>query len=127
MKIRSYEEACEKFSISPDLVVNFAKMPSALQKPLIAFYKLALITLATNDWWLPNYNDPEEKKFYIHFDIVASKERPSGIAFEFVIIMWDTEGIPVSSFLVFKNESDAKFAAKQFESLYLDLYLINFF
>lgn len=63
-KIASYEDACRVLNIQPINEEVFNIFPKEDQRSMLAYHKLTVITRALNNGWKPNWDDPNEWKYY---------------------------------------------------------------
>lgn len=82
------------------------------------YKQLKLITRVLNQGWKPNYNDMNERKWYVWGWIKASKSKPSGFGFSYSNYDYTYSLATVGSRLCFKSEELAQHAFKHFEALY---------
>lgn len=129
-KITSFESACEFLGLEPVLpqveLANSEYMNlSALclfkkdRESMLAYYKLTIIIRALNEDWEPDWSDWDQYKYYNWFYV----DRTSA-AFRFNDAYCTNTDTAVGSRLCFKNRDLAAYAAKQFEDLYKDYFLI---
>lgn len=69
-KIASYEDACRVLNIQPINEEVFNIFPKEDQRSMLAYHKLTVITRALNNGWKPNWDDPNEWKYYPLFRYV---------------------------------------------------------
>ncbi|MDR3059502.1 MAG: hypothetical protein LBU84_15375 [Prevotella sp.] len=117
-KITSFESACEFLGMEP-IVPQVESFPEKDRKSIIAYHKLTIIIRALNEGWEPDWSDWDQYKHYNWFYV----ERSSA-AFRFYATDCTTSHTRVGSRLCFKTRDLAAYAAKTFEDLYKDYFLI---
>ena len=124
-KIKTFEDACKALKLSPKALPDVSGLPEKHRNALIAHYKLVIIAEALNEGWQPNWNDSDEYKYYPWFEIKANKKKPAGFGFSYTHYdFWSTH-TTVGSRLCFKSRELSDYAAKQFEKLYVEYFLIQ--
>ncbi len=116
-KITSFESACEFLGIEP-VLPQVDMLPEKHRKANIAFYKLTIIISALNEGWEPDWSDWDQYKYYNWFYVDSSA------AFRFSDTHSTYTYTCVGSRLCFKTRALAAYAAKKFEDLYKDYFLI---
>ncbi len=117
-KITSFESACEFLGLEPAMP-QVELMPEKDRKSIQAYYKLTIIIRALNEGWEPDWADWDQYKYYNWFYV----DRASA-AFRFDITYYTSTNTNVGSRLCFKSRALAAYAAKQFEDLYKNYFLI---
>ncbi len=94
-----FKDSCQKLGISDKLpdVSTFQKRD---QEHILLSHKLFIIIRVLNEGWEPNWQDPNEKKWYIYFNLV------SGFASS-AYCGWTNTHSRAGSRLCFKNEKTA--------------------
>lgn len=114
-RVKTFEDACRMLYIDPEDVS--VRVGSSLGKDALSlksYPKLIIIARALNEGWEPNWNDTSQYKYYPYFDM------RSGAGFS-AVFCGDWVACSVfGSRLCFKTEELAKYAGKQFESIYKD-------
>lgn len=120
-KIKTFENACEKEGINPELLPDVSMIPEEYRKSIIAHYKLQIIYKAINNGWNPNFEDSIQNKYYpwFYFNTVPA----SGGGFSCYDFAYTSATTHVGSRLCVESESKAKFIGTQFEIEYNDLFL----
>lgn len=119
--IQTFEDACSKLQLDPSTVLpEVSNLPNG--KALLALAKLFIIIEAINDGWKPDWNNYDEYKYYPWFDLKKEENNPSGFRLDGVV--YDCTYSRVGSRLCFASREKAEYAAKQFEDLYKDYFLI---
>ncbi len=124
MKIKSFKDACKKVGIQP-ILPEVSMLPEKHQKSIIAFYKLTIIIQAMNNGWEPDWNDDNQLKYYAYFFVDANDDMPSGSGLSHPLFVDAYSHSSVGSRLCFKSIELALEAAKQFNDLYADYFLIK--
>ena len=117
-RIKTFEDACAYLGLNPIEVLPPETIYNA--KYLIACAKLAIITKALNEGWEPDWNNPNEYKYYPWFDM-----RSSGGGFSFGGDVSARTWSNVGSRLCFKSRDLAKYAGEQFLDIYKDFMVIE--
>ena len=120
--IKTFEDACSALGLDPETVIpDFSSFPEEDQKAMIAHAKLIIIAKALNGDWKPDWKDWNQIKYYPWFNMGGS----SGSGFAYHVFGYWHSASTVGSRLGFKSREMAEFAGKQFESLYLDYFVIS--
>ncbi len=119
-KIKTFEDACTSLNISSTLP-DFSGVPEKLAKPLIAHYKLCVITEALNEGWIPDWTNRDWKYFpYFYMDDSSASGR-----FSFHGSDLRVSASTVGSRLCFKSEELSDYAAEQFTDIYREYFVIE--
>ena len=122
--ITSFEDACEKVHISPILPkVDGLREKDA--KHIIATYKLLIITEALNDGWAPDFNNWNEKKWYVYLlggGAVSGASAGLGCSYAGGSVAISVAN--VGSRLCFKNENLLTYSVETFKDLWKDYFSI---
>lgn len=116
-KIASYEDACRVLNIQPINEEVFNIFPKEDQRSMLAYHKLTVITRALNNGWKPNWDDPNEWKYYPLFRYVNA-----GLSYAHTINAASYTSAYIGSRLCFPTSALAKYAAEHFADLYRDYY-----
>lgn len=116
-KIASYEDACRVLNIQPINEEVFNIFPKEDQRSMLAYHKLTVITRALNNGWKPNWDDPNEWKYYPLFRYVNA-----GLSFAHSYYSATGTTAIIGSRLCFPTSALAKYAAEHFADLYRDYY-----
>ncbi len=113
--IKTFEDACKKFSIEPDSV--FVTLPEQMkhhQVALNAHAKLVIAAEAVQDGWKPDWKNWDQRKYFPWFEMGS----PSGGGFSYDgCAYWDADSY-VGSRLCFETREQAEYFGKQFSHLY---------
>jgi hypothetical protein len=115
-RVKTYEDACKVLGLNPS-----DQLPSTNSKDaaaIIAYAKLFIIARALNEGWVPDWNNSSQYKYYPWFDMRAG----SGFSNDVYGGSYTTSG--VGSRLCFKSEELARYAGKQFLSIYKDAFTL---
>lgn len=123
MKIKSFADACKKLNIDPKTADAFKALPKEYRKYTTAMYKLTIITQAINENKKANWNDQNEPKYFPWVKPKADAKNPSGFGFSHSGCGHWSTGTSCGSRLSFRKSEDCLYALKQFESLYIDIFL----
>jgi hypothetical protein len=115
-KVKSFEDACKVLSLSPKHVIYEI---DELDEDTQAYEKLKIIVRALNEGWAPDWKNAREYKYYPWFDLSGS----DGFSF-YDVGHWCASSC-VGSRLCFKSDELARYAGKQFLSLYRELMVIE--
>ena len=116
-KIASYEDACRVLNIQPINEEVFNIFPKEDQRSMLAYHKLTVITRALNNGWKPNWDDPNEWKYYPLFRYVNA-----GLSCAYTNHSASSSIAYFGSRLCFPTSALAKYAAEHFADLYRDYY-----
>jgi len=129
-QIKTFEDACKVKGYNPETVLpDFSVFPEQHKKALTATSKLIIVNEAMNyvdngnKDWTPDWTNCEEDKYYPWFDLEKAENNPSG--FRLHAVRCDDAYSSVGSRLVYRTRKLAEYAAKQFESLYRDLMVLE--
>lgn len=120
-QVASYEDACRILGINPDDLPIVDTLPEKDRQSIIAYYKLTVIIRALNEGWEPDWADWSQCKYYNWFYVDNSS---SAFRFDDASRTYTGTGTCVGSRLCFRNSDLAAYAAKKFEELYKDYFLI---
>ena len=123
--IKTFAQACKAVGHDPKKLPDVSALPKKYQAALIAHFKLVIITEALNEGWTPNWNDSNQFKYSPYFRVNASKDKPAGFGFSGTDYDGWLARTSVGSRLCFKSSELALYAAKQFEKLYIEYFLIQ--
>ena len=112
-RVRTFSDACEVLDISSDLP-DVKNLPLRHRKAIIANYKLIIIAEALNEGWRPNWQDPDEYKYYPWFSMAKSTEVDPSNAYATATIAHANFG----SRLCFKNCELAIHFGQEFADLH---------
>lgn len=110
-RVKSFEDACAVLGIDGRQVYH-SGIDDADD---IAYKKLKIIIAALNEGWKPDWNNDNEYKYYPWFYLNSP-----GFRFNDAYYFCTTSG--VGSRLCLKSRELAEYAAKQFETIYKDLF-----
>lgn len=141
MKKRSQKflSLCKEYGVDPEVVrevlsvkqafklqgLDVLKLPGVSKLPkrfrlwLEWLYKMAVVVEAFNTdengkLWIPDYNNPNEYKYEIWWEVKADSKHPSGSGLSFLdCVRWITASF-VPARLCFKNRDTAIFVGKHF-------------
>lgn len=122
-QIKTFEDACKALNIEP-VLPEVGALPEKHQKAIKTHYMLVIITQALNEGWEPNWHDHNEWKFYPWFRM-GDHHASAGVGFSYYAYDFDGSASYVGSRLCLKSSELARYAGKQFESLYRDYFLIE--
>jgi hypothetical protein len=129
-KITSWEEACKVNGVDPSKLPDVSMIPVKFQNWLIATYKLGVITEAINTnedgkIWTPDYNNPDQWKYFPYFEVEATESNPSGVGFSRSGYGdWDASA-GVGSRLCFETREQVYHIQEHFKELFIQFHLIQ--
>lgn len=115
-RVKTFEDACALQGIDPKQFFT-ACCYNNETKDEVAYKMLKIIVKALNEDWVPNFNNTSQAKWYPWFYL----NEPG---FRFLIAFYFYSGSFVGSRLCFKSRELAEYAAKQFLTIYKDLFTI---
>jgi hypothetical protein len=117
--IETFEEACAAKGLDPQKVLpDVTAFPQQHQKALLALAKLIIIIDALNGDWQPDWNNYDERKYFLWFDMETEENTPSG--FRLGCAACNCTASRVGSRLCFRSRELAEYAGEQFIDLYKD-------
>ncbi len=123
MRVKTFAEACKALNVDPKSVDVFKTLPKEYRRYMTAMYKLTIITQAINDSRKANWNDKSEPKYFPWVEPKANDKHPSGFGFSYTYCDDWYAFTSCGSRLSFRNSDDCLYAMKQFEALYIDIFL----
>ena len=121
--IKTFEDACKALNLNAETVIpDFSQYPEEDRKALVAHAKLIIINKAINGGWKPDWSNDDQYKYYPWFDMDSSA---SGGGFSYDDCAYWSTYSDVGSRLCFETREKAKYAGKQFESLYKEYFVIE--
>jgi hypothetical protein len=123
--VKTFEEACAAKGLDPEKVLPvLPEYPSEHAKALIAAAKLFLIADVLNEGWKPDWNNYDDRKYYLWFDLEKDEQaNPSG--FRLISVTWYSASSDVGSRLCFRSREVAEHASEHFLDLYKDLMIVS--
>jgi hypothetical protein len=121
-KIPTFEEACAFKGIDPTILPDVSKIPEEYAKPIIAHFKLMVITEATNAGWKADYKKSNDK-YYPWAWVKEDKSHPTGFGFSFTYCHCAYTHTPLGSRLAFETAEKAEAALEFHADLYKDFWL----
>jgi len=116
--IKSFEDACKKLGINPEILPQMEGIGAEFVKPVIALYKLIIIFKAINAGWLPDWNNMNQWKYYPWYSVLSS-----GFGFSASGYNYGRTFTGVGSRLCTDSSEKALYIAEQFKAEYEDLFL----
>lgn len=123
-EITGFEDACKDQNLDPvKCLPDVSGMPEDLQVFTTNLTKVAITLKSLNKkddgtYWVPNYNDSSERKWYAWWDMEVSDYNPSGFRFVSTLYAWTTTYSVIGARLVSRNSDIARFAALVLIELY---------
>lgn len=124
-EINSFEDACKVTGDDPKALPIVKHLPVARRKPVIALFKLEIITAALNGQWRADYTNYDEWKYFPYFKVKADSKRTSGFGLSFDVNDYWFTYTHVGVRLCFKTSDLARYAGHKFLDLYEDAYLFK--
>ena len=120
-EIKTFEDACKRLGISPDLTKFDGMFFSFNKKHLIANYKLTIIYKAINDGWEADYSNSNECKYYPWFEwYQCSGYTFNDSGFSFNGSSYGHSGSYVGSLLSTNSKEKCEYIGEQFIDIYYD-------
>jgi hypothetical protein len=119
--IKTYADACYKLGVS-DKEPTLTNVLPEFRKAAVAAYKLMVVFKAINNGWEPNWGDSNEYKYYPWKQL---KGASSGVSFSDSYSYYSGSLSIVGSRLCTYSSEVSNYIAMQFESLYIDWFLIE--
>ena len=108
--VTSFEDACHKLKLEPN-----KKILTCDDEVIISTYKLSIIIKALNDGWLPDWNNPNQNKYFPHFNR-TNKD------FSYYVSYSNFTFTYVPSALYLKSPELVEYCSKIFFDLYEKIY-----
>ena len=118
--IKTFENACKKENIDPNILPDVSMIPVEFRKPIIVHYKLMIIYKAINNGWKPDWSNDNQYKYFPWFGVLSSGFGGSNSYFDCSYSL-----TTVGSRLCTDTSEKAKYIAMQFEAEYKDLFLYS--
>jgi hypothetical protein len=109
-RIKSFEDVLEDLGLSSG---EWSATIKDLSDDEIAYRQIKLVVKSLNEGWEPNWSDDDEYKYYPWFEFDSS-----GPGFSCFDYRYDRTHSSLGSRLVYKSSELARYAGKQFESIY---------
>jgi hypothetical protein len=119
--IKTYADACQKLGVSDKEPILSNVLPE-FRKAATAAYKLMVVYKAVNNGWEPNWDDSDEYKYHPWKQL---KGASSGVGFSGSDYSYNGSYSYVGSRLCTYSSEVSNYIATQFESLYIDWFLIE--
>ncbi len=115
-RVKTYEGACAFKGIAPLTLDQFEFLPDDQQEYYFLHHQIVTIVEALNKGRIPNYDDPNEKRYELWWDMRSKAAGGSGLSYG--VYDYDSVYSFVGARLVFFDPETAKYAASQFLSEY---------
>jgi hypothetical protein len=128
-KIKTVADAYIACGLDPEKRPDVSSFPGSFQKYMANHFDLIIIVKAINKrddgtFWEPDWNDPDQRKWFPWPDVDADDERPSGFGFSGAACdFWNAHTV-VGSRLCFETREQAVFAFENFNDHYKENLLI---
>lgn len=129
-KIKTVEDAFVATGRDIKLMPDVSNLPEKDRKFIESHYKLTVVAEALNQEandgkkWIPNWENWNEMKYFPWLEI-SKNDGGSGFGLSGTAYAYDYTIASVGSRLCFKSSELAIYAAKQFEELYKDYFIIQ--
>lgn len=120
-RVESFEDACRKVGVSPDVKPSVDSLPPRFQRSVLNYYKLLIITEALNDGWFPDFSDPSQKKWWVYSYYNSEHGAHCGLADSSSYDAWTYSDSIIGARLAFKDKETAEYALETFKPLYMEL------
>lgn len=118
-RVKSYEDACRELGLDPEDLPEVENCEPEDRTSIIAFYKLTIIARALNEGWTPNWQDPDEYKYFPWFNMT----NPAGFVYANTYTTATATITNIGSRLCLKTRELATYFGKQFEKLWAEYLL----
>jgi hypothetical protein len=119
-RVKSYEDACLELGLNPYDLPKVDNCEHEDRASIIAFYKLTIIARALNEGWTPNWQDPNQYKYYPWFKVA----NPTRFVYADTYSTATSAIADIGSRLCCKSEDLATYFGKQFEKLWAEYLLL---
>jgi hypothetical protein len=116
--IKSFEDACKKDGIDPNILPDVSMIPEEFRKAIINAYKLMIIYKAINNGWKPDWKNNDQYKYFPWFSVLSS-----GFGFSYSHSVCGRAYAHVGSRLCTDTSEKALYIANQFASEYKEFFL----
>ena len=120
--LKTWEQICNYIKRDPNLLPSFLEIDEIDRKHHIADIKLTICARVRNEGWVPDYNNPNQKKWYNWFKYDASR---GCFVFHGAYTSYEYTGTGVGARFCFPTEGRAKTFAVDFADLYNDLFILK--
>lgn len=114
-RVQTLEAACAELGITGEITIEIPDNAKRLFPFLEDNAKAAIVTEALNEGWVPNWDNKNEKKWQLYFNMQTGE-------FSLSLVIYSCECSDVPSRLCFKNEELARHAVKYFSDIYRSLF-----
>ena len=118
--IKTFEDACKKLGVDPEILPGVTGLPEEFAKPIIAAYKLLIIYKAINNGWKPDWSNWNKYKYYPWFGVLSS-----GFGFSCAGYYCGGANASVGSRLCTDTREKALYIAEQFKAEYTEYFLYS--
>jgi len=119
-RIKSYKDACNEIGLEIEDLPDVENCEPEDRSSIIAFYKLTIIARALNEGWTPNWQDPNQYKYYPWFKVA----NPTRFVYADTYSTATSAIADIGSRLCCKSEELATYFGKQFEKLWAEYLLL---
>jgi len=113
-ELTTYEAICKADGVDPVKSLPFPEAESDEQKAVNDVARTFRIIRVLNEGWKPDWDNWEERKWLLWFDMRSKAAGGSAAGFSFFAFDYDLEHSHVGSRLVFRDRSRAKHYADHF-------------
>ena len=115
-KIKTFEDAMN--ATGRKEMPDFSSFPEDMRKHFEALFKMVVIVEALNEGWKPDWDNYNERKYYLWFEM-----SPSSFAFDFSFYGSGDAFAGSGSRLKLKSRELAKYCGEQFKDIWKDIQL----
>lgn len=115
-KIKTFEDAMK--ATGRTQMPDFSTFPEEMRKHFEALFKMVVIVEALNEGWKPDWNNPDEWKYYPWFYM-----SPSSFAFGDSACGYGVAGAGSGSRLALESRELADYCGEQFADIWKDIQL----
>lgn len=105
-----YEDACKELGVTPATIDNYSHLPADEAEVEFATHKILRFNKAINEGVVFDYNNRNQRKWEILFDLETYGNNPAGSGFALDVVRFAYTYSYVGSRLAFATEEKARFA-----------------
>ncbi len=115
-RLQSFEDCCKELGINSSATISLSDNLAFLAPFIANVTKAAIITAALNEGWEPDFDNSDQAKWCLYFDMRTN-------LFSLSFVNGNYGGSSVPSRLCFKSKALGEYAAKQFPEIYKSLFI----
>lgn len=129
-EIKTVEQAFSFLGKDINALPDVSMIDEKSRQAILSHYKLIVVAEALNkeanggETWTPDWDNMDQRKYYPWFEI-SKEDKGSGFGFSCTDYDYGYTDTIVGSRLCFLSRELALYAAKQFEQLYKDYFIIQ--